>query len=356
MSKILFLTDTHIGCRNSHSIIEEHILKFHTYILEYIKQNKIKEVFHLGDMVDDRKNMNIKTWNRFKTSFFDHLRDMGVELTVLCGNHDTYFRSHNEVNALDTLFNKQEYPNVTVINKPTEVIIGKTNFLLMPWMHNSHFEEYKTVIEESKADVLCAHLEMHGFIMHSGVISTDGMETATFEHFDNVFTGHYHSKSSKGNIHYLGTAYDTSWADIFDKKYFHIFDSKAGLLTPVEYDDRLFTRLVYNDTKYKLEVPTNLSGKFVKLIVRGKTDILGFETLLNEINKQEPFELSIVDETLLIGDTDFEADEQSMADISSVITDSIEGLQDTESVDKAKLKVLMQELYRDAISEMISEE
>lgn len=356
MSEILLLTDTHIGCRNSHSIIEQHILKFHQHIIQYIKDNDIHVVFHLGDMFDDRKSINVKTLDLFKTEFFDKLREMQVQLFVLVGNHDTYMRSHNQINTLETLFKKEDYWNVHVINKPTPMHIENTKFLMVPWMHNNHFDEYLNTIKESTADILCAHLEMQGFIMHSGVVSVDGMSINSFEHFDKVLTGHYHAKSSRDNVHYLGTSYDTTWADVMEKKFFHTLDTSNGTITPIEYNDRLFVRLVYNDAIGVIDVPNDLRGKFVKLIVRGKTDVLGFETLLNKINEQEPFEVSVVDETLIIGESSFEADEKSIADISMVINTSVDGLQDTDSVDKDRLKMLMQELYHDAIRDLVSED
>jgi DNA repair exonuclease SbcCD nuclease subunit len=266
-------------------------------------------------------------------------------------------RSHNEINTLNAILKSDEYPNIRVINEPTEIILDEKKFLFVPWMHNSHFGEYLTQIEQSTADILCAHLEMQGFVMHAGVMSADGLEAKTFEQFDRVLTGHYHAKSTRNNVTYLGTAYDTSWADVMDRKFFHIYDTIDDSLSPIEYNERLFVRLVYNDaTQESLVIPKNLKGKFVKLIVRSKTDVLNFETRLNQITSQEPFELSVVDETVLLGDTSFEVSDSSIADTTQVINDTIDSLTDTESVDKDRLKILMQELYQDAIRDAISEE
>lgn len=362
MSKILFIGDTHWGARTSHSIIEEHIVRFHKYILSYIKKHNISKIIHLGDWFDDRKYINIKTLESCKKDFLDELKTLDVSVDILLGNHDVFFRNTNEVNSLSTLLNIKDYPNIRVITSPTEVQYGNVSFLLVPWMHNKHFHEYLEIIQNSTADIMCGHLELKGFLMHSGVVSVDGMDTTPFKHFDKVLSGHYHSKSTKENVHYLGTQYDMSWADVFDKKYFHVMDTTTSKLVPVEYKERLFVRYVYTDKSTSSEdiisqiKSIDMTGKFVKLIVREKTNILTFETVIDEINKKQPFEFSIVDETMMLNDA-WKDDNSvvSISNIKSILNDSIDSLPDSDSVEKTRLKILMNELYDIAIQDTLSE-
>lgn len=361
MSKILLLCDTHWGCRTSHSVIEEHIVKFHKHVLEFVKENNITKIFHLGDWFDDRKHINVKTLNICKTEFLDELKKNGIDVVVIPGNHDVFFRNTNEVNSLHTLLDSEEYPNITIIDRPTELEVGSTKFLMVPWMHNKHFNEYMEVIEKSTAHIMCGHLELKGFMMHSGVVSIDGLDTLPFQQFDKVLSGHYHSKSHKENVYYLGTAYDTSWADVFDKKFFHVIDTETKKLTPYEYEDRLFVRFVYADNTSSTESlikdikSANLNKKFVKLIVREKTNVLSFETVVEEINRQSPFEFSIVDETIMLNESWKDEDVVSISNTKELLIGSIDNLPDSDSIEKDRLKLVMLDLYQQAIQDQIAE-
>jgi DNA repair exonuclease SbcCD nuclease subunit len=229
---------------------------------------------------------------------------------------------------------------------------------MVPWMQNQHYNEYKSIIENSSADILCAHLECSGFLMHAGVVSTDGMTMEPFQTFNKVLSGHYHSKSQRENIYYLGTAYDMSWADVFDKKYFHTIDTETMELVPYEYTDKLFNRIVYNDSVDTDILDSikqlSLSNKFVKLIVRSKTDVLGFESVMSYISNQNPAELSVVDETILLNSAYKDSVvSDTVTNINVVISSAIDGLQDTDSIDKDKLKTLMKDIYDKTLQESI---
>ena len=49
------------------------------------------------------------------------------------------------------------------------------------------------------------HLEVKGFEMHIGHISTTGLEKRIFRRFEMVLSGHFHKKSDDGQIYFLGS-------------------------------------------------------------------------------------------------------------------------------------------------------
>ena len=69
--------------------------------------------------------------------------------------------------------------------------------------------------------------------MDRGLECRDGMSPKPFERFEMVLTGHFHAKSQKGNIHYLGAQMEFYWNDCGDKKYFHVFDTNTRELEQV---------------------------------------------------------------------------------------------------------------------------
>ena len=57
--KIALLNDTHFGARNDSNIFDEYFYKFYNDIFfPYLKENNIKTLIHLGDIVDRRKYIN----------------------------------------------------------------------------------------------------------------------------------------------------------------------------------------------------------------------------------------------------------------------------------------------------------
>ena len=70
-------------------------------------------------------------------------------------------------------------------------------------------EESLEFINNCNASILDHHLELQGFDMSKGMPCMDGMSRQPFEKFEMVLTGHFHAKSTQGNIHYLGVKWNS---------------------------------------------------------------------------------------------------------------------------------------------------
>ena len=102
--KIAILNDTHFGVRNDSPAFMKYQNKFYNEIFfPYLKEHNIGTLVHLGDVVDRRKFINHNTAHNFKKVFWDKLDDMVIDTHVIIGNHDTYYKNTNEVNALQNL-------------------------------------------------------------------------------------------------------------------------------------------------------------------------------------------------------------------------------------------------------------
>jgi hypothetical protein len=137
--------------------------------------------------------------------------------------------------------------------------------------------------------------------MQAGIPCTDGMPIEAFSRFETVLTGHFHTKSSSGNIHYLGSQMEFFWSDAHDPKYFHVFDTDTRELTPVLNPVRLFERVYYDDTvdkaefKYSVGKLPDVEDKFVKIIVVNKSDPKLFEKFVDRISNKKIHELKIAE-------------------------------------------------------------
>jgi DNA repair exonuclease SbcCD nuclease subunit len=359
MAKVALITDTHFGARNDSEVLANHFAKFYEEVFFlYLKENGIKEIVHLGDAFDRRKYINFNSLARCKKYFYDNIIKNDIILHQIVGNHDTYFKNTNEVNSADLLLGEYR-DQVFVYDKPREVWLGNTNedgtkVVFMPWICADNFDDAMNLIDNSDATVLMGHLELSGFEMYRGAVHVGGMTAETFAKFDVVMSGHFHHKSSRGNIHYLGCPYEMTWSDYGDQKGFHIFDTETTELTFVPNPLALFKKIQYNDIKWKDAEQVNafdfsdLTDTFVKVIVINKNNPYWFDLFMNKVEKANPAHIQIVDDNLNLDMVDDEEILENLDDTMTILHKSIDGLQ--LDVDKSKLDNLFKSLYNEAIN------
>jgi len=90
--KVCLLGDTHFGIRNDSMTFHRYLDKFYTEIFfPYLKEHNIKTVIQLGDLFDRRKYINFVSLSESRRYFFDRLKDEGIHLHALIGNHDIFW-------------------------------------------------------------------------------------------------------------------------------------------------------------------------------------------------------------------------------------------------------------------------
>ena len=293
--KIALLNDTHFGARNDNPAFVKYFNRFFDEIFfPYLQEHNIKTLIHLGDVVDRRKFINYNTAHNFQTKFWKRLWDMKIDTHIVLGNHDTYYKNTNSVNAMQQLVTTFDGVNEPFIyDKPTTVNFDNLDILFLPWICPETEEESIYEIDNSQAQVCIGHLEIKGFEMHKGHIQEHGLEIDQFRRFDKVMSGHYHRKSDNGTIYYLGTQYEITWADYNCPKGFHIFDTDTRELTRISNPIRMFKKIVYNDKKhsYTKKDISEYNDCHIKVIIEEKTDPIMFgefiDRLHNEINTYE---------------------------------------------------------------------
>ena len=97
--KIALITDTHFGARNDNLNFNEYFYKFYDELFfPYLRENNITNVIHLGDVMDRRKYISYRIAKDFRERFINEFH--GVDLHMMVGNHDTYYKNTNDVNSL----------------------------------------------------------------------------------------------------------------------------------------------------------------------------------------------------------------------------------------------------------------
>jgi hypothetical protein len=354
MAKVALITDTHFGCRSDSEILHSYFERFYLEVFfPYLKEHNIKRVIHLGDAFDRRKYINFVSLDRCKKYFYDQFQENDIFLDQIVGNHDTAYKNTNHVNSPKLLLGEYD-DSIQIHYEPTEIEIDGRKIVAMPWICSDNFDDAMDLIDNSDATVMMGHLELSGFEMYRGTYHSGGMTQEMFSKFDVVMSGHFHHKSSRGNIHYLGCPYEMTWSDYGDQKGFHIFDTETTELTFVPNPLALFHKVSYNDVKWKdadhlkeLDF-SNLKNTFVKVIVTNKNNPYWFDLFMDKLEKANPAHIQIVDDNLNLDMVEDEEILENIDDTMTILHKSIEALQ--IDVDKSRLDNLFKTLYNEAMN------
>ena len=346
--KIAILNDTHCGVRNSSDIFVQYQRKFYEEVFfPYLNENGIKQIIHLGDYYDHRKYINFKALNDNREVFLDRLRSDGICMDIIPGNHDVYYKNTNELCSLLELMG--HYMNeVHIIMEPTVMDYDGCKIALVPWINNENYKSSVDFIKNCKASFLGAHLELVGFDMMKGVKNTHGMGSELFGKFEQVWSGHFHTRSSQGNIHYLGSQMEFTWADAHDPKYFHVFDTETRELTPVLNPLSMFEKILYDDSKidYNSVNIDQYKDKFVKIVVVKKEDPFIFDRFIDRLNQLGVHDLKIAETFDEFVGVNVDDEGISVEDTTELLDSYVEAVE--TDLDKDKIKSLMRGLYVEA--------
>jgi DNA repair exonuclease SbcCD nuclease subunit len=345
--KIAVVTDTHFGARGDKQSILDHFGKFYQNVFfPYLKEHDIKTVWHLGDLVDRRKFINFNTLEQMKRVFLDPLLEGGYKAHFILGNHDMYYKNKIVPNSLLELLG--EY-NFSVYCDPAEV----DDILVVPWMCDENRQATYEMLRTTKASYAFGHLQLKDFEMDRGRLAESGDDPAMFKKFDAVLTGHFHHKSSKDRIHYLGCPYEMTWRDYKDPKGFHIFDTSDASLTQIVNPYKLFHKFVYEDSSKSLTQMLNevegregLKDGYVKVIIKNKTKTFWFDKFIDKIQEIGISDLQIVEDHYNLN---VESDDIILSQAEDTLTILRKYLKGVDvHVDINKLEVLLKELYDEA--------
>jgi DNA repair exonuclease SbcCD nuclease subunit len=350
--KIALITDTHWGARGDSPAFAEYFNRFYyEHFFPYLASNGISSIFHLGDIVDRRKYINFVTARHLR-KFVEHCDSSGIRLDVIIGNHDTSFKNTNEVNSMRELFDHSTY-NINYYSDPTVVNIDGLDIAVLPWVCSGNYDESMQFLRDTNAQVLFGHLEIAGFEMYKGAVNDHGFDSKIFDKFDVVCSGHFHHKSTRGNINYLGAPYEMSWSDYNDPRGFHIFDTETRELTYVRNPLTMFNKIHYHDQDKTLDEILavdwdHYKGSYVKLIVHTKTNPYWFDMFVDKIEKAGVLDLQVVDDNLnlqLEDDGDIVSEAEDTLTVLNKVVEQVDS-----RVDKKVLYNFLSTLYNEALS------
>ena len=343
--KIAIITDQHFGCRKNSKLFHDYFLKFYDEVFfPALEKEGITTIVDMGDTFDSRKGIDFCALTWAKENYYNRLQKMGIEIHSIVGNHTAYYKNTNDINAINLLL--REYANVKIYSETTPIEIDNLSILLVPWINPENEKKTMAMIEQSRSPVVMGHLELHGFKVNDYVVMEHGTNIDPFAKFDRVYSGHFHTRSSQNNIHYLGNPYEMYWNDWNDTRGFHLFDTETLEHTPINNPYNIFEKVFYEDTPFQTFDTRGFEDKIVKVIVRKKSDIGQFERFIDKIYSANVAELKIVENFDFSGWYDTSETGYESEDTLSILNRYID---DSEvSLDKSIITKMVDEIYREA--------
>jgi DNA repair exonuclease SbcCD nuclease subunit len=350
--KLIILGDTHFGARGDSLDFHKFFEKFYSEIFfPYLIENGIDTVFQMGDLFDRRKFINFNSLYLSRRYFFDKLKENNIQLHALIGNHDVAYKNTLEVSSPTLLLNG--YDNVHLYSDFETKTFGNLEVDIVPWICDDNESDIFNKIRNSTSEVCLGHFEIAGFEMDKGNVCEIGIDKKQLSKYDVVLSGHFHHKSTSGNITYVGTAYEMTWSDYNDIKGFHVFDTDTREMEFIKNPYTMFNKIVYDDgvtdfEHWKAYDYSPLKDTYVKVVVLNKQNPYLFDHVIDNLYKVGVSDLSIVED---FSDTLVDNDQEIIDQAEDTITILSKYIDNLElDVEPDKLKTLMRELYIEALN------
>ena len=350
--KVALISDTHFGARNDSPVFLDHFISFfENKFFPYCEENNIDTVIHLGDFFDRRKFINFNTLNKTRSKIIEVFDEKKINLHILVGNHDTYYKNTNKINSLNEIINGK-YDTIKIYESPEVLDLDGLCVGIVPWINSENYDGSIEFLDTCKCPIIMGHFELNGYEVMKGIKFDGGMSDASLKRFEMVLSGHFHGKSSKNNIVYLGTQYEITFGDIHEQRGFHIFDTSTRELEFIPNKDRMFYTLEYDDTDEDLtetiinSIDESFRDKYVKIIVLNKDKHHLFDSLLEKLYEVNVGDVSVIED---FGE-DFDDEEKVdlAQDTLTIINSELDSLDD---VDLPALKKIMRTLYMESLSD-----
>jgi DNA repair exonuclease SbcCD nuclease subunit len=312
----------------------------------------IDTVLDLGDTFDRRKYVNFVTLRRAKQMYFTPLKERGITVHSIVGNHTTYFKNTNEINTMELLL--KEYDNYHVYtHEPVTLRLGSCDVMLSPWICPSNAEVSFQAFKETKAKVVMGHFEFAGFEMMKGQVSDHGLDKSEFKKFLSVYSGHYHHPSNHENITYLGAPYEMTWTDYAGKRGFHIFDTETLEMVFIPNTFSIFHKLDYDDSDLTVEDidaldVSMLTSTYVKVIVKKKNNPYTFDLFIDKLQSAGCADIKVIEDHLnfdIIDEGELVDEAQDTLSLLRVYVDSLD-----VKTNKERVNAFLRDLYQEAVS------
>jgi hypothetical protein len=204
--KVAVCTDIHFGLKSNSLQHNQDCSDFIDWFIKTAKANGCETGMFLGDWSHQRAAINMQTL-QYSLRSLEKLSAAFDRFYFIPGNHDLYYRDKRDIYSTEWA---RHIPNIQIVNdwfQDGDVVIA-------PWLVGDDHKK----IPKLKGQYMFGHFELPHFKMNAMVEMPDHGEVKveSFQGFDKVFSGHFHLRQQKRNIHYIGNCFPHNYADAGD--------------------------------------------------------------------------------------------------------------------------------------------
>lgn len=198
---VLLITDLHLTSKPD----DEYRWGLFAWLEDVLRDNKIKEVFILGDITDAKDRHPSALVNRLvgNLSYIATL----AKVRIIKGNHD-----YTDINNPFMEF-VNNIPNIEFYTTWNGVDINGSKVLFLP--HAKNYGAEWAVIEFDDYDFIFIHQTIKGAVSSNGFELDEGINKNYFGQRPKVFAGDIHVPQDIGGITYVGAPYPIRYGDSF---------------------------------------------------------------------------------------------------------------------------------------------
>jgi hypothetical protein len=206
--KAACFTDIHYGLKQNS---KQHLIdceNFITWFIDEAKARQCETCFFLGDWHHHRASINIATMNATIRDL-KRLNDSFETVYFITGNHDLYYREKRDLNSVEFA---RDLSNFVMVDEH----FIRDGVAIIPWLVGDEHRQ----LDKIDCKYMFGHFELPYFKMNAMVEMPDhgGIKATHLSKPDYVFSGHFHKRQYKGNIHYIGNAFPHNYADVDDNE------------------------------------------------------------------------------------------------------------------------------------------
>lgn len=204
--KAAVMTDIHFGLKTNSLQHNSDCANFVDWFIQNAKKEGCETCFFLGDWNHNRAAINIQTL-QFGLHALEKLSKSFDQIFFIPGNHDLFYRDKRDVHSVEW---GKHLPNVTIVND----WFTAGDVTIAPWIVGDEWKK----LESLSGKYLFGHLELPHFYMNAMIQMPDHKEIQInhLKGFDEVFSGHFHKRQTRGNVTYIGNAFPHNYSDAGD--------------------------------------------------------------------------------------------------------------------------------------------
>ena len=204
--KVAVCTDIHFGLKSNSLQHNQDCSDFIDWFIATAKANGCETGMFLGDWSHQRAAINMQTL-QYSLRSLEKLSAAFDRFYFIPGNHDLYYRDKRDIYSTEWA---RHIPNIQIVND----WFSDGDVVIAPWLVG---DDHKR-IPKLKGQYMFGHFELPHFKMNAMVEMPDHGEIQVdhFGNFDRVFSGHFHLRQQKKNIHYIGNCFPHNYADAGD--------------------------------------------------------------------------------------------------------------------------------------------